>query len=185
MKPLALVLAAVVVLPVVPAAHADPVSPLYTLVDTAVQRLQTAEPVAEFKWVNGGPITDGPRAQQVLDAVGADAAARNVDPSYVQTVFRNQIDATEAIQYTRFGQWKLDPLTAPRTAPDLAASRTQIDGYNRAMVEQIALQWGSLQAPTCADDLERAVTQVVQDRGLDPLHQRALDTATGSYCQTT
>lgn len=180
---LALVLA-VLATPALPTAHAEPGSPLYTLVDTAVLRLQTAEPVAESKWVNGGPITDGPRAQQVLDAVGADAAARNVDPAYVQAIFRNQIDATEAIQYTRFGQWKLDPATAPRTAPDLAASRTQIDGYNRAMVEQIALHWDSLQAPTCPTDLQRAVTQVVAERKLDALQQRALDTATGSYCGT-
>src|SRR6476646_1313769 len=46
-------------------ADAEPVSPLHHLVDTAVQRLATADPVAAFKWINGGPITDVQRANQV------------------------------------------------------------------------------------------------------------------------
>ena len=38
---------------------------------------------------------------------------------YVRTIFTDQIAATEGIEYTRFGQWKFDPATAPTTAPDL------------------------------------------------------------------
>lgn len=37
-----------------PAAHADPTDPLYQFVDTAAQRLLTADPVAAFKWLEGG-----------------------------------------------------------------------------------------------------------------------------------
>ena len=108
-------------------ASAEPASPLYRLVDTAAQRLATADPVAAFKWINGGPITDGQRANQVLDAVSADATAHSIDQQYVRTVFTDQINATEDIEYARFGQWKFDPPAAPTTTtPDLADSRTVI-----------------------------------------------------------
>ena len=83
-------------------AAADPAEPLYNLVDAATQRLQTADPVAASKWLNGGPITDPARVQQVLAAVSADAESLSVPTDYVTAVFTDQIDATEAIQYSRF-----------------------------------------------------------------------------------
>jgi len=166
-------------------AHAEPASPLYALVDVAAQRLATADPVAAYKWINGGPITDPQRAGQVLDSVGNDAAAHGLDPQYVRTVFEDQIDATEGIQYTRFGQWKFDPATAPTVAPDLAESRSAIDGFNKKMVEEIALQWDSLQGPACAADLTNAKAAVVSARQLDALYQQALSSAARSYCQLT
>lgn len=167
------------------AAHAEPAGPLYRLVDTAAQRLATADPVAASKWINGGPITDVTRADQVLDAVGADASAHGVDPTYVRTVFTDQIGATEGIEYTRFGEWKFDPSTAPTTAPDLSESRTAIDGFNKTMVEEIALQWNSLHGPACSAELHDATDAVATDRRLDPLYRQALSSATRSYCRTT
>src|SRR6476646_3032257 len=125
-------------------AQAVPAGPLYRLVDTAAQRLATADPVAASKWVNAGPpIDDPPRAAAVLDSVGADAAGHGVDENYVRTVFTDQIHATEGIEYTRFAQWKFDPSSAPTAAPDLSESRTAIDGFNKVMVDEIALQWNS------------------------------------------
>ncbi len=167
------------------AAHADPAGPLYRLVDTAAQRLATADPVAAVKWVEGGPITDTQRAAQVLDTVAADATAHGVDPTYVRTVFTDQIHATEGVEYTRFAQWKFDPSTAPTTGPDLAESRATIDGFNKIMVDEMALQWNSLRAPTCPADLARAADAVAADRGLDPLYRQALSSATRSYCSPT
>jgi chorismate mutase len=55
--------------------------PLYDLIDAAIQRLLTADPVAATKWLNGGPITDPARVRQVLDAVSADARQFNCQPS--------------------------------------------------------------------------------------------------------
>jgi chorismate mutase len=166
-------------------AHAEPVSPLYGLVDIAAQRLSTADPVAAYKWINGGPITDPQRAGQVLDAVGNDAGAHGIDQQYVRTIFGDQIDATEGIEYTRFGQWKFDPATAPTTAPDLSESRSAIDGFNKAMVDEIALQWNSLHRPDCAAALDGAKDAVVAAHRLDALYQQALSSATRSYCQLT
>jgi chorismate mutase len=167
-------------------AAAEPASPLYRLVDTAAQRLATADPVAAFKWVNNGPpIDDPPRADQVLDAVTDEAAARGIDANYVRAVFTDQINATEGIEYTRFASWKFDPPTAPTSAPDLADSRTAIDGFNKTMVEEIGLQWNSLHDPGCAADLRQATQAVGKARQLDPLYRQALASATRSYCRTT
>lgn len=175
--------ALVVLAAAVPIAGAEPPNPLYVLVDTAAQRLSTADPVAAFKWIDGGPITDTPRAQQVLDAVGADAGVHRMDPDYVRRAFRDQIDATEGIEYTRFGQWKFDPLAAPTTAPDLSASRAAIDGFNKTMVTEMATNWDELHAPGCAAELDAARGEVGAARSLDPLYAQALAFATRSYCR--
>jgi chorismate mutase len=167
------------------AADAEPANALYKLVDTAAQRLATADPVAATKWINGGPITDSQRADQVLDTVGADATAHGVDASYVRTIFTDQIAATEGVEYTLFGQWKFAPSTAPATAPDLANSRAAIDGFNKTMVDEIALQWNSLHAPGCSAELHGATDAVAGARGLDPLYRQALSSATKSYCALT
>lgn len=163
--------------------RADAPSPLFALVDTAAKRLQTGDPVAASKWTTGGSIEDHAREQQVIDAVTTAARDRGVDPGYVARVFRDQIDATVAVEYGRFSEWKLDPASAPATAPDLSDSRTAIDGFNRTMVAEIAAQWDSLHSPSCLGDLEAARNAVVVDRGLDDLYQRGLAFATGSYCR--
>jgi chorismate mutase len=166
----------------VPIAHAEEPGPLFRLVDTAAQRLLTADPVAASKWVDGGQIVDPARVGQVLDAVGADARTRGIDEAYVRRAFENQIHATEGIQFTRFGQWKFDPAVAPTTAPDLSQSRTAIDGFNKTMVAEMAAQWGVLRGAGCRVALDEARTSVIAQRALDPLYDRALDVATGSYC---
>lgn len=168
-----------------PVASAQPVYPFYQLVDAAAQRLATADPVAATKWINGGPITDPARADQVLDTVAADATAHGIEPQYVRTVFTDQIAANEGIQYTRFGQWKFDPGTAPTSAPDLAESRTQINGLNKVLVDEIALHWNSLHSQGCGQDLADATGAVIAARQLDGLYQQALTAATRSYCQPT
>ncbi|WP_094286864.1 chorismate mutase [Mycobacterium lehmannii] len=166
-------------------AAAQQAPPLYRLVDTAAQRLATADAVAAAKWINGGPITDRQRADAVLDAVAADASARGIDQGYVRAIFADQIDATEGVEYTRFGQWKFDPATAPRTAPDLSETRSQIDEFNKVMVDEIAQQWDSLRAPGCMFELNNAIDAVANARQLDPLYRHALSAATRSYCKLT
>jgi len=174
--------ALVLTLTPVPAA-ADVPSPLFALVDAAAQRLQTAQPVAASKWTTGGSIEDPARERQVIDAVVAAAKAQNVDPGYVERVFRDQIDATVGVEYGHFSAWKLDPASAPTTAPNLSDSRSAIDGYNHTMVNEIAAQWNSLHSPGCAGDLQTAKAAVVASRGFDDLYQRGLTFATRSYCR--
>ena len=91
---------AVAVVPTTAQARGDDANPLVELVDAATQRLQTAEPVAATKWINGGSIEDPPRVEQVLAAVSADATGKGVDPDFVRRMFTDQIHATEAIEYS-------------------------------------------------------------------------------------
>jgi chorismate mutase len=174
--------AAVAAAPIAPATADPAAQPLYDLIDAATQRLQTADPVAAGKWLSGGPITDPARVQQVLAAVSADAESVSVPVDYVGRVFTDQINATEAVQYSRFSSWKLDPAAAPASAPDLSSSRAVIDGLNHRMVAEIAGQWPVLHGPDCPVRLSAAKTAVAADRALDPLYVRALDAATRSYC---
>jgi chorismate mutase len=163
-------------------ARGDDANPLAALVDAATQRLQTADPVAATKWINGGSIEDPPRVEQVLTTVASDATRKGVDAGYVKRIFTDQIDATTGIEYTRFGQWKLDPRSAPAVAPDLTASRGTIDGLNAEMVEQIALNAPVLHSPDCGGILDDAKAAVATARMLDPLYRQALEFSTHSYC---
>jgi chorismate mutase len=169
-------------MPMTAPARGDDPNPLLELVDAATQRLQTAEPVAATKWINGGSIEDQPRVEQVLRVVTSDANGKGVDPDFVKQIFTDQIHATEAIEYGRFSQWKLDPGSVPGVAPDLAASRATIDRLNTEMVEQIALRWSVLHSPDCTGMLDDAKTAVTNARMLDPLYQQALVFSTHSYC---
>ena len=40
--------------------------------------------------------------------MSADAAGNAIDPDYVTRVFGDQINATEAIEYSKFADWKLN-----------------------------------------------------------------------------
>jgi chorismate mutase len=174
--------AALAITPMTAQARGDDANPLFALVDAATLRLRTAEPVSASKWINGGSIEDPQRVDEVLAAVSADAKGKGVDTDYVRRIFTDQIHATEAIEYTRFAQWKLDPGSAPGVAPDLAVSRTTIDRLNAEMVEQVAVQRSVLHSPDCTGTLTEARAAVIGARTLDPLYQQALDFSTQSYC---
>ena len=164
-------------------ARADPTSPLSELVDAAAQRLEVAEPVAAFKWSTHGAIEDPGRVQQELNKLGADATAEHIDPGYVTRVFGDQINATEAIEYSRFADWKLNPESVPAGSSDLSASRSAIDGLNRTMLTEIVANWDLLHSPACAPQLDAAKSDVTRARQLDSFYQQALSLATQSYCQ--
>jgi chorismate mutase len=160
-------------------------SPLSELIDAAAQRLQTAEPVAAFKWNTHGAIEDPGRVQQELTKLRAEATletSEHVEPEYVARVFGDQINATEAVEYSRFADWKLNPASAPAAAPDLSASRSAIDALNQTMLTQIVANWDLLHSPACAARLDEARNDVIQARQLDSLYQQALSLATRSYC---
>lgn len=156
--------------------------PLLALIDAAAQRLQTADPVAASKWLTGGSVTDPARVQQVLAAVAGAAESAGVPADYVTTAFTDQINATEAIQYSRFSWWKFDPAAAPLDAPDLSSSRALIDDLNGRMVTEMARQWAVLRSAECPTRLAAAKSGIEESRQFDALYRQALDAATRSYC---
>jgi chorismate mutase len=167
----------------VPHPEADPSSPSMPPVNAAAQRLQTADPEAASKFLTGGRVDDPQREQQVIDTVSADASAQRSDAAYVHDVFRNQIDAMDSLEHSRFAQGKIDPAVAPTAAPDLSASRFDIDQLNHTMVSEIAKQRATLHSSSCRAQLDQAVHAVVTARTLDPLYQPALRYATQPYCR--
>jgi chorismate mutase len=166
----------------IPAAAADS-GPLTRLVDEAAQRLLTADPVAASKYLTGDPVDDPAREQQVIDSVTAFASAKHIDANFVIDAFRNQIDATDSLEHSRFAAWKIDPGSAPKSAPDLSTTRDAISHLNEAIVDEMAAQWNALQAPTCRADLKQAKAAAIALHHFDPLYQHALDYAVHGYCR--
>ncbi|WP_301150212.1 chorismate mutase [Mycobacterium simiae] len=158
---------------------------LYALVDAAARRLQTADVVAAVKFRTGGAVDDPVREHHVIDRASAAAAGKNIDPDYVAAVFRDQIDATNAIEHFRFAEWRLAPGAAPVSAPDLAQIRTVIDRLDQILVDEIATQWDSLHSAACGTYVDEARNSVALARRLDDFSRRALIYATHSYCGVT
>jgi chorismate mutase len=168
--------------PDVPAAAANS-GPLTRLVDEAAQRLLTADPVAASKYLTGGAVDDPVREQQVLDSVTASASAKHIDANFVLDAFRDQIDATDSLEHSRFAAWKIDPGSAPKSAPDLSTTRDAINNLNETIVDEMAAQWNALQAATCPADLDEAKAAAIALHHFDPLYQHALDYAVHGYCR--
>ena len=61
-------------------------------------------------WRHRGP---GPPRPARTRCVARGCAGERIDPDYVARVFGDQINATEAIEYSRFADWKLNPSDAP------------------------------------------------------------------------
>ena len=163
-------------------ARADATSPLTALVDAAAQRLQIAEPVAAVKWSTHSAIEAPARVQQELNTLGADASAQRIDLGYVTRVFTDQINATEAVEYARFADWQLNPSDVQAVPPDLSATRSTIDGLNQTMLTELVHDWDLLHSSACAPQLDAARSDVIRSRQLDNLYQKALSSATESYC---
>jgi len=164
-------------------ARADTTSPLTALVEATAQRLQIAEAVAAFKWSTRAAVEDPNREQQELAGLREDAAAQNLDPDYVVRVFGDQFDAMDAIEYSRFAEWKLNPGSVPAAPADLSASRSAIDGLNNKILSQIVLNWSLLGSPGCASQLKYAKSETVRAHRFATLYQQALSRATESFCQ--
>lgn len=173
---------AAALLAVPPVARADSASPLAELVDAAAQRLQVADDVAAVKWHSGAAIEDPVRVRQQLAGLASAATDAELGPDYVTQIFTDQIGATEAVEHYRFSQWKLDPATAPASAPDLTASRARIDGFNHVMLTQIGLRWQQLHSPGCIAELDEATRDVSVARQFDAFYRQALLAATRDYC---
>ena len=81
--------------------------------------------------------------------VSAEAESLSLPSDYVTRVFTDQINATEAIQYSRFSWWKLDPAAAPTSAPDLCRPAGVDRQAEPKDGRRIAGQWPVLHSPDC------------------------------------
>jgi len=159
-------------------ADADRLRPVGDLV---VSRLALAEPVAESKWLSGKPIADPTREQAVIDAGVARARAEGVDPDLVERVLRDQIAASKLVQRGLFTRWTHDPSSAPTTAPDLTAVRTQITQIDDDLVDRLAAVTPVASEPRCAHAVVTERQRV--EPGLGSLQRKGLHVAWSSFCR--
>ncbi|MCR8895706.1 chorismate mutase [Gordonia sp. GONU] len=152
------------------------------LTDAIAGRLALADTVAATKWASGAAIDDPAREQVVLETVSQLALDRDLDPAYVRTVFRDQIEASKTVQRGLFAQWRLPGQTAPAATPDLGAVRTAINELNVAIVDQLATSRGIVTTLRCPPELVASTTHTAADLGFDPLHVAALVQAGASVC---
>ena len=119
-----------------------------------------------------------------IDGIFSVARFRAVPAQAVTLPYVARHIALDSVRKTSVGwQWKFDPAHAPTAAPELSETRTAIDGFNSAMVIEMAARRDVLFGPGCATALDDARGGVAAARALDPLYRQALDVATSSYCR--
>ncbi|MCG7633971.1 chorismate mutase [Gordonia McavH-238-E] len=152
------------------------------LTEATAGRLALADSVAATKWASGAAIDDPAREQVVLDTVSQLALDRDLDPAYVRSVFRDQIEASKTVQRGLFARWQLPGQTAPPATPDLGPVRTAINAFTVAIVDELAAARGLVTSPRCPPELVAATGSTAAGLGFDPLHIGALIQAGSSVC---
>jgi chorismate mutase len=148
-------------------------------------RLALADTVAASKWASGAAIDDPAREQVVLDSVSQLAVERGLDPEYVRTVFRDQIEASKTVQRALFFVWSLPGQAPPSGSPDLGPVRTAINQLNVEIVDQMASQRKLLAVNACLPAVAASTVHTVGAEHLDPLHLTGLIQAQVSVCRST
>jgi len=152
------------------------------LVSAVAERLSTADAVAAAKWGTGKPIDDPAREAEVLRAVAEQGRRENLDPSRVEQVFRDQIEASKDVQRGLFAYWSAVPQAVPEPRPDLASVWPVLDRLNVEIVAQMSTHRRVLAGPGCLPDLLEGAVDVVASGRPDGLHQAGLARALRSVC---
>lgn len=152
------------------------------LTEAIAGRLALADTVAATKWASGAAIDDPAREQVVLDTVSQLALDRDLDPAYVRSVFRDQIEASKTVQRGLFARWQLPGQTAPPATPDLGPVRTAINEFNVAIVDELAAAGELVTSLRCPPALIAASAAAAAGFDFDALHINALIQAGSSVC---
>jgi chorismate mutase len=155
------------------------------LTEAISDRLALADTVAASKWASGAAIDDPAREQVVLDSVSELAVERGLDPEYVRTVFRDQIEASKTIQRGLFFVWSLPGQTPPSGSPDLGPVRTAINQLNVEIVDQISAHRNLLAGSACLPAVAASTVHAVGNEHLDPLHVAGLIQGQLSVCRNS
>ncbi|QUH05377.1 chorismate mutase [Saccharopolyspora erythraea] len=156
---------------------------LVPLVETAADRVATADQVAAAKWGTDQPIDDPAREQQVLDAMSAKATGMGIDPEVVKRIFRDQIEANKLVQHGLHAYWAANPAAQPTERPDLGEIRPVIDRLNNELLEDIRDSAPLREHPSCGPRLAGAFLAVGHEMRLDALHGTAVGRALPSVCE--
>lgn len=154
-------------------------SAMQQLVQAISERLALATPVALAKWHKGTPVADAERERQVIATAQTQGAGLNLPPVEVQQLMRAQIEASKQVQRTLHEHWR-----AAGTAPeiplrDLAVDiRPQLDQLQARLLQAFAAFAALRDKPGC----QLMLAAAVEGQAGDPLHARAMQTATEGLC---
>lgn len=119
---------------------------LQQLLQLMSHRLQVAPKVAQSKWNSGKPIDDAAREQQILHAVGQQAAANAQDAALALSFFQSQFDAGKLWQRMLHAQWLAAQHAPFSPAPDLQREvRPVLDDLTPALLQSLK----AVQAQLC------------------------------------
>lgn len=153
------------------------------LTELVIQRILVGDDVAASKYFSGKPVDDPVREQQILTSVRASAVQLGIDPDATAAFFQAQIDASKVVQRGLLAYWAAHPEKAPTSGPDLNVIRQKLDTITTQLLAELVR----------VDHLRRSglhcdIALVVADatgaarHHLDPLHRRALRTASAATC---
>jgi chorismate mutase-like protein len=137
------------------------------LLDLMRQRLALMREVAAWKRAAGRPIADPARERELLDRVGAQGAARGLEPGFVRAFFEAQIAAGKQVQATWFERWAAADPAPAAAGQDLAAVRAEIDALNNRLIETLAALAPDLARPGVRHALAARAERRLAGDGLD------------------
>lgn len=155
-----------------------PDTALDTLLDTVERRLALADGVALLKWDQNMPVQAVARERQILDRVAEAATDHQLDPRRATGFFADQIEASKLVQYALLNRWQLKQQAPDTPRLDLkTALRPQLDALQHQLLSD--LQRFDHERP---GDCARVLANAIAERAHDPLHELALQRATGRLC---
>ncbi|OFA05002.1 cyclohexadienyl dehydratase precursor [Duganella sp. HH101] len=132
------------------------------------QRLLLAQAVARAKWNVQAPIEDLGREAQVIQAAVKEGAALGLSKSWIEAVFRAQIEASKTVQRELFAQWSAQHAGKFDDAPDLAKTiRPELDRLTTQLLRSMASNQTVLNDESRKADVTRAM-HALEARALSP-----------------
>jgi chorismate mutase-like protein len=132
------------------------------------QRLRLAEAVARAKWNAHAPIEDLPREAQVIAAAVKQGTALGLPATWIEAVFRAQIEASKRVQRELFAKWTAQQAGKFDDAPDLAKTvRPELDRITAQLLRTMADNQAVLKDPSRRIDVARALL-LPDETGVNP-----------------
>lgn len=105
-----------------------------------ITRLDIAESVARYKFLNGLPVYDPAREDALLALLVEQGQALGIDADQARSFFLAQFTASRQVQSEKIEAWKNGAEAAPDSAPDLTAEiRPRLDSISLEIMNTLAM----------------------------------------------
>jgi chorismate mutase len=159
---------------------------LQPLVETSARRLALAEQVALAKWDSGTPVEDTAREAQVIASATKAGESRGLDPAWVSSFFKAQIEANKLLQYSLLAEWHRIGKAPDHTPVSLAgAIRPQLDKVQDVFIAELVEIVEIRESASCRTDVAKAIRDYIlaHKNSYSPLKTIALNRAVAAVCK--